>query len=192
MVNINWHKGAQAFVDGLASDNPAPGGGAAGAFCAATGTGLAMMAISITLKRSDLDVNKKNSLKKTLDLLYNLKENLLINAKEDAKAYENVVSARKLPKTSKERTVFLQEALKQAALVPVTCAKDTVEVIKNLNTVEKQISKAIISDVNCSKKLLKAALFCCVENIKANQIYIKDEAFKKELEKNINFIEKFC
>lgn len=192
MVNINWQQGAQAFIDGLASDNPTPGGGAAGAFCAATGAALAMMSISITLKRADLQEEQKRSLKKTLDTLYNLKENLLTAAKEDAKSYEKVVSARKLPKTSKERAIFLQESLKQAALVPVKCAQDTIEVIKQLSEAEKQISKAIISDVNCAKQLLKTALFCCVENIKANQIYIKDEAFNKELEKNINFVKKFC
>ena len=111
MVNVNWHKGAQAFVDGLASDNPAPGGGAASAICASTGTALAMMALSITLKNKDLSKETKLTLKKSLDNLYNLKEALLENAKADAKAYEQVVSARKLPKTSKERPIFLQAAI---------------------------------------------------------------------------------
>lgn len=192
MVNVNWQQGAQAFIDALASDNPAPGGGAAGAVCAATGSALAMMSVSITLKNPTLPEEQKRSLKKILDILYNLKENLLDSAQEDAKAYEKVVSARKLPKTSKERTIFLQEALKQAALVPVKCAQNTIEVIKQLALVEKQISKSIISDINCAKQLLKTALFCCIENIKANQLYIKDEAFNKELEKNVIFIKKFC
>lgn len=192
MVNINWHKGARAFIDGLASDNPAPGGGAAGAICAATGCALAMMALSITIKNKDLSKETKLCLKKSLDNFYNLKENLLLCSEEDAKAYEKVVSARKLPKTSKERSLFLQEALKEAAFVPVKCANNTIEVIRGIEAIENKISKAIISDVNCAKKVLKTALFCCVENIKANQIYIKDETFNKELEKNINFICKFC
>lgn len=192
MVNVNWQQGAQAFIDALASDNPAPGGGAAGAFCAASACALSMMALSITLKNPNLSQEEKKPLKETLDNLYNLKESLVICAQEDAKAYEKVVSARKLPKTSKERTVALQESLKQAALVPVKCAQDTIEVIKQLESVETKISKGIISDVNCAKQLLKTALFCATENIKANQIYIKDEVFNKDLEKNINFIKKFC
>jgi len=192
MVNVNWQQGAQAFIDALASDNPAPGGGAAGAFCAASACALSMMALSITLKNPNLSQEEKKPLKEALDNLYNLKENLVICAQEDAKAYEKVVSARKLPKTSKERAVSLQESLKQAALVPVKCAQDTIEVIKQLELVENKISKGIISDVNCAKQLLKTALFCATENIKANQIYIKDEVFNKDLEKNINFIKKFC
>lgn len=192
MVNVNWQQGAQAFIDALASDNPAPGGGAAGAFCAASACALSMMALSITLKNPDLSQEEKKPLKEALDNLYNLKENLVLCAQEDAKAYERVVSARKLPKTSKERAVALQESLKQAALVPVKCAQDTIEVIKQLESVETKISKGIISDVNCAKQLLKTALFCATENIKANQIYIKDEVFNKDLEKNINFIKKFC
>lgn len=192
MVNVNWQQGAQAFIDALASDNPAPGGGAAGAFCAASACALSMMALSITLKNPNLSQEEKKPLKETLDNLYNLKESLVICAQEDAKAYEKVVSARKLPKTSKERAVALQESLKQAALVPVKCAQDTIEVIKQLESVETKISKGIISDVNCAKQLLKTALFCATENIKANQIYIKDEVFNKDLEKNINFIKKFC
>ena len=191
MVNVNWQQGAQAFIDALASDNPAPGGGAAGAFCAASACALSMMALSITLKNPNLSQEEKKPLKETLDNLYNLKESLVICAQEDAKAYEKVVSARKLPKTSKERAVALQESLKQAALVPVKCAQDTIEVIKQLESVETKISKGIISDVNCAKQLLKTALFCATENIKANQIYIKDEVFNKDLEKNINFIKKF-
>lgn len=192
MVNVNWYKGAQAFIDALASSTPAPGGGAAGAICAASAAALAMMAIGITLKRSDLSAEQKHSLKESLDVLYNLKEDLLSASQEDAKAYEKVISASKLPKTSKERPIFLQETLKQAALVPVKCAQDSLEVLKQLESAEKHISKTIISDISCAKKLLQAALFCCIENIKANQLYIKDDAFKKELEKNINFIKKFC
>ncbi len=192
MVNVNWQQGAQAFIDALASDNPAPGGGAAGAFCAATGCALVMMSLLITLKNPSLSPAETRSLKEIVDSFYNLKETLLLCAQEDAKAYEKVVSARKLPKTSKERTIFLQEALKQAALVPVKCAQNTIEVIKQLTQVENKISKGITSDVNCAKQLLKTALFCCIENIKANQIYIKDEVFTKELQKDINFIQKFC
>ncbi|MBQ4493061.1 MAG: cyclodeaminase/cyclohydrolase family protein, partial [Elusimicrobiaceae bacterium] len=181
-----------AFVDGLASDNPAPGGGAASAICASTGTALAMMALSITLKNKDLSKETKLTLKKSLDNLYNLKEALLENAKADAKAYEQVVSARKLPKTSKERPIFLQAALKEAALVPTKCAQDTIKVIEEVGKIENKISKAILSDVNCAKEILKTALICCTENIKANQIYIKDEAFKADLEKTLTFISKFC
>jgi formiminotetrahydrofolate cyclodeaminase len=192
MVNVNWQQGAQAFVDALASDNPTPGGGAAGAYCASMGCALAMMALSITLKNPDLKDEQKRALKKTLDNLYNLKENLLTYAQEDAKAYEQVVSARKLPKTSKERPIFLQESLKQAALVPVKCAKDTIEVLNELTEIENNISKSIISDANCAKQILKTALYCCVENIKANQTYIKDEVFNNDLQKDINFIKNFC
>jgi Methenyl tetrahydrofolate cyclohydrolase len=192
MVNVNWQQGAQAFVDALASDNPAPGGGAAGAFCAATGCALVMMSLLITLKNPSLSQEETRSLKEIVDSFYNLKETLLLCAQEDAKAYEKVVSARKLPKTSKERAIFLQEALKQAALVPVKCAQNTVEVLKQLSEVENKISKGITSDVNCAKHLLKTALLCCIENIKANQIYIKDDVFNKDLQKDVNFIKKFC
>ncbi len=192
MVNVNWQQGAQAFIDALSSDNPTPGGGAAGAFCAATGCALVMMSLLITLKNPSLSQAETRSLKEIVDSFYNLKETLLLCAQEDAKAYEKVVSARKLPKTSKERAIFLQESLKQAALVPVKCAQDTIEVINQLGQVENKISKSILSDINCAKQILKTALSCCVENIKANQFYIKDEAFNKELEKNINFIKKFC
>ena len=192
MVKINWYTGAQTFIDELASDNPAPGGGAAGAICAATGTALLIMAISITLKKPKLSKDTKTILKISLNSLTELKEKLLLCASQDALAYEHVSNAMKLPKTNPKRTICLQILLKEAALVPVNCAKEIIKVIEISDAVKDKISKAIISDANCAKAILKTALLCCIENIKANQIYIKDEAFNKNLEKDINFICKFC
>ncbi len=192
MVNEIWHKNAQDFINALASDKPTPGGGAAGAVCAATGCALLIMSISITLKNPKTSEDTKNILKEYLDKSSALKEKLLAFAKQDAMAYEKVSKAVKLPKTDETRTATLQQALKEAALVPGNCAKDIIKVIEIAREVENKISKAIISDTNCAKELLKAALICCIENIKANQIYIKDIEFNKQLEKDINFIKKFC
>lgn len=192
MVNENWHKSAIDFVNELASDKPTPGGGAAGAVCAATGCALLMMSISITLKKPQLAQDIKNTLNINLDNLTKLKDALLLCAQLDASAYEKVANAIKLPKTDTERENTLQSALKEAALVPVNTAKHIIQTIEIAGKVEDKISKAIISDVNCAKELLKASLLCCTENIKANQIYIKNVEFNKELEKDINFIKKFC
>ncbi len=192
MVNENWHKSAQAFINELALDKPTPGGGAAGAVCAATGCALLMMSISITLKKPQLAQDIKNVLSMNLDNLTKLKEALLLCAKLDASAYEKVAQAIKLPKTDAKRENTLQSALKEAALVPVNTAKHIIQIIEIAGKVEGKISKAIISDANCAKELLKASLLCCMENIKANQTYIKNVEFNKELEKDINFIKKFC
>ncbi|MDR0645826.1 MAG: cyclodeaminase/cyclohydrolase family protein, partial [Elusimicrobiota bacterium] len=50
MINVNWETGAESFIDAVASNSAVPGGGAAASVVAATGCGLCMMAVAITMK----------------------------------------------------------------------------------------------------------------------------------------------
>jgi len=188
MKYINWETAADIFVDAVASDSATPGGGSAGAIVAATGCGLCMMAIMVTMKRKDTAPQDKKILNAALDDLLVIKDKLKAGAAMDAQAYEKVVSARKLPKESKEREAALTESLQAAALVPADTARAALEAAKKAAGVESKIWPVIMSDIVCGKLLLKSAMVCLIENIKANAPYIKNEEFKKKLRENINFL----
>ena len=114
-----------------------------------------------------------------------IKEALKTDAAADAGAYEKVVSARKLPKESKERAELLNEALQAAALVPLETARRAREAARKAGEIESKIWPVIISDVICGKIMLEAAIACLSENVKANLPYIKDENFKTALLKDV-------
>ncbi|MDR0952900.1 MAG: cyclodeaminase/cyclohydrolase family protein [Elusimicrobiota bacterium] len=191
MKNINWQTGAELFVDAIASDNATPGGGAAAAVAGATGAGLAMMAIAITLKMKATPAEDKKDLNKYLDDLMLLRDELKAAAQADAKAYGAVVSARKLPKDTKERREALKESLMLSVQAPVNTAKKALAALEKAQEIEGKISKLLISDLACSKIFLRASIACGIENIKANIPYIEDN-LKPKLEETINFLSKFC
>lgn len=188
MKHIQWENGAEAFVDAVASASAAPGGGAASAVVAATGCGLCMMAVAVTIANKNTSDADKKTLNAALDYLLDLKDKLKAAAPADGDAYEKVVSARKLPKESKERAEQLQEALQAAAQLPVDTARTALAAIKKTREIEGKIWPVIMSDITCGKLLLKSAITCLIENVKANMPYIKDEDFKAKLQQSINFL----
>jgi len=192
MTNVNWQLGADSFIDAVASSSATPGGGAAAAVTAATGCGLCMMAVSVSIMIKSTPEENKKPLKACLDELYLLKDILKAGAQADADAYEDVVRARRLPKESKERAVMLEEAIQKAALVPAESARKAIEALQKAEAIESKVAPVIMSDIICGKMLLKAAIGCFAQNVKANLPYIKTEAFKNKLQENINFLSKFC
>lgn len=192
MININWQNGAESFIDAVSSSSPAPGGGAAAAVSAATGCALAMMAVSITIKMKAMGEEDKKILNKYLDELIVLRDALKAAALADAKAYEEVIRAKKLPAGSKEREGDLNRALQLSSQVPLATAKSALEVLEKIQSFESKIAKVIMSDIDCAKILLKASVACCAQNIKANLPYIRQEDFKSEMQESLNFLSKFC
>ena len=163
-----------------------------GAFAAANGCALAMMSVSVTMKMKSTDAETKKILNEVLDGFIILRDELKECYINDAKAYEEYLSAKKLPAASKERTEYLKEALAACAKVPLDTALKAVKTLQMTDEVEPRISPVIKSDVICARIMLKAAIACSVENIKANLPFIKDEALIKELEENIRFLQTFC
>jgi len=124
--------------------------------------------------------------------LLDLKDKLKSAAPADGDAYEEVVSARKLPKESKEREVLLQAALQAAAQLPVDTARTALAAIKKAQEVESKIWPVIASDIVCGRLLLKSGVTCLLESAKANLPYIKDEVFKTKLRQSIEFLSSAC
>lgn len=190
MVN-NWQNGAESFIDAVSSGSATPGGGAVAAFSAASGCALTMMAISVTMKMKSTAPQSKKELNEALDEFILLRDALKECAEKDADAYEEYISAKKLPAGSKEREEYVKAALEQCAKVPLETALKAVKTLQMTEEISPKIAPVIKPDIECAKIMLRAAIACGVENIKANMPYIKEADFKEELEKNINFLKPF-
>lgn len=188
---VNWQNGAESFIDAVSSGNATPGGGAVGAFAAANGCALTMMSVSVTMKMKSTDAETKKILNEALDEFIILRDELKECYLNDAKAYEDYLSAKKLPAASKERAEYLKNAVAACAKVPLETALKAVKTLQMTDEIEPKISPVIKSDVICARIMLKAAIACSVENIKANMPFIKDEALAGELEDNIRFLKTF-
>lgn len=183
---MTWNTGAHQFTDALASANPTPGGGAAGAMAGAMGCALGLMAVQTTLKRKNTPDEYRAPLEKSLHNLEPLHAQLKDFIMQDAAAYEAYLTAAKLPKENPARTQAVQDALWQAAAVPAQAAQVCTQVMRELTSVRPYIADMIISDVNCAQHLLTSALACCVENIRTNALCITDATRQAQLQRWIN------
>jgi len=131
------------YASKLASQEPAPGGGSAAALSGLLGACLLEMVINLTLGRKGFAAHAGLLTAKQVELT-RLRIELQLLIDRDASAYLALVEAQNLPKTSKEarqaRLASIQEAVQQAAEVPLWTARSCLEIL--------EIGKALLGKVN--------------------------------------------
>ena len=171
------------FLSRLASDAPAPGGGAAAALAGALGAALMAMVAGVTLRRSDSDaaVTKMREIRdRAAELQDNLRE--LIDA--DAQAYDDVIDAfRPAPQHSSSTREGdsaadrQQAALRQATDVPVAIAAACVDVLKLAVPVAHLGNPNAIADAAAGARLADAGLQSAALNVRSNLARIHDGGY---------------
>ncbi len=189
---MEWFKSAEKFNEALASTAPTPGGGAAAAMAAAMGGSLALMAVQTTLLRKNTLPGTKTKLESSLRKLSALHTQLNHFIQEDANAYSAFIIAKQLSKENPAREKAIQKALLYAARVPADTATTAIQCLRELEVIAGDIAPIILSDIQCARHLLKSAVHCCVENIRANVVFIKDETVIQNLNRQIDTFLKFC
>ncbi len=105
------------FADETASESPAPGGGSVAAYLGALGAGLGAMVANLSAQKGDLE-----SFGAWAEKASEYKKELLSLVDADTKAFEGIMEARALPKTTESekeaRTKALQTATLHAIEVP--------------------------------------------------------------------------
>jgi len=173
----------QQFLDELASDSPAPGGGSVAALAGALGCALSSMVCNLTKgKEKYLAVEKDilMALKKSEQLRSRLTE--LID--EDTQAFNDVMKAFKLPKDTdeqkKQRSAAIQEGYKKAAEVPLKTAEICAQILDVALVVAKKGNQNSITDAGVSTLLARAGVSGAALNVKINLGSIKDTEFVEQ------------
>jgi len=170
----------QPFLDKLASGTPTPGGGSAAAAVGAMGAALVSMVCNLTIgkeKYADVEGQMKDALARSAALQTELIQ--LID--EDAAAFNLVMAAFRLPKTTDKekaaRREAIQTATQKATLTPLATARACAEIIElGQLAVEKGNANAIRdagAGVTCAQAGLKAAALNVIINLPS----IEDETF---------------
>jgi len=100
--------------------------------------------------------------------------------RRDAAAYDAVVAAYRRPK--EERGPFVQEALRQATLVPLEVAERAAAVRARLEALLKEAPAKVSSDVETGIALATAAVTGSLANVRVNLGSIRDEEFRRAVE----------
>lgn len=170
------------YLDALAGDQAAPGGGSAAGIVGALAACTAEMVASLTREPSETLLGAKTRLAE-------LRERALQCAREDEESYGGYIEALGLPKTSIEekgaRKAAMNVAMEQSARVPLALAVVAVEIVDTLETVILEGNKTVLGDAEASIVLAQATGDICEINVKANLSYIKDEVLADDLRTSI-------
>lgn len=173
----------QKFLDELAGSSSTPGGGSAAAVMGATGAALVSMVCNLTIgKKNYAEVEAE--MREVLGRSENLRHRLTGMINDDVAAFNQVMAAYGMPKNSDEekarRTAAIQEALKRATQVPLSCAKVSFEVMQLAKRAAEKGNVNVVSDAGVAVLAACAALKSAALNVYVNTAAIKDEAFNAQ------------
>lgn len=181
------------YLDDLAANLPAPGGGSAAALTAATGVALISMVANFTVGKEKYK-SVKEEMKRVLTSVEELRDKLTGLVDEDVAAYKKISSAYKLPKESAEdkrkRKTAIQQGLKGALAPPLKICRLSYEAIKLCPAVAEKGNLNLISDVGVAIELLQAAFQAALLNVGINLKGIEDQRFILEIREILEPMEK--
>ena len=175
------------FVNLMASDAPAPGGGSAAALEGALGAALTAMVCALTVgkkKYADVQELAVESQKKAEDL----KARFVDVMDRDTEAFNAVSAVFAMPKETDvekaARKAAMQEALKGCTKTPFEMMQLACETLELTRSLVGRLNASAASDLGCSALSLRAAIQGAWLNVLINISGIADEAFAAEYRKN--------
>ena len=174
------------FVDLLASDAPAPGGGSAAAREGALGAALTAMVCGLTVgkkKYADYQELAESAQKKALDL----KARFVDVMDRDTEAFNVVSAAFGMPKATDEekaaRSAAIQEGLKGCTKTPFEMMELAVETLELTASILGKSNDSAASDLGVSALSLRAAIQGAWLNVLINIGSLKDTALAEDYRK---------
>ena len=173
----------QPFTDLLRafrSPDPTPGGGSASALAGAVGASLLAMVAALPKSRAETEEDARR-LRAAGERCAAVSDRLAALIDEDSRAYDDVVAAFKLPKTSdaekSARSIRVQEALRGATEVPLDVIRTSVDALEQGAVVAEFGNPNARSDVQVGLELIGAAVRGARLNVDINLETVKDEAY---------------
>lgn len=173
------------LTERLASSAPAPGGGSASALAGALGAGLVSMVGALTADAAAGELGAT-----ARDLI----ARLTALAQADADAYEAVVQARRLPKSTDDerlaRSTALRAAMARAAGTPLEIAEAALEALRLTERMAPIGNPNAASDVGVAGLLAGAAVRGALLNVRINLPYLgADDPLRSSLPADVRRLE---
>ena len=122
-----------------------------------------------------------------------IRERLVRDIDRDSEAYDRVFAAFKLPKETEEqiaeRSQAIQDATKEAALVPMQVAEEVASVMETIIYVAHKGNRNAVTDACVAMMAARTCVLGALLNVRINLGSIKDEAFVKRMQEKADFLE---
>jgi len=170
------------FLDAVAANSAAPGGGAVAALAGALSAALVAMVGRLTVgKRRYADVQDEAT--EAVARAEKLRAALTTAMDEDSAAFKAVMAAYKLPKSTEEeqvtRNAAIQEAMTHAAEVPLATARAALEALELALLVASKGNVNAASDAATAAWMAMASIQSAALNVRVNAASIQDAARKE-------------
>ena len=182
---MHTEQSVRDFAAALASHEPVPGGGAAGALAGALAAALAAMVCQFTVGRRRFEAVEPE-MRALLARADQIRGEMIELVEADARAYESVVEAKALPKETpaqaEARDLRMQDALVSAIRVPLRSAVLAADVLALCEPVAERGNPRLVSDAGVAAILADAALQASALNVRANYPTLRDAKVRDESE----------
>lgn len=168
------------FTDELSTDSPAPGGGSVAALCGALSSALSAMVGNLTHgKKQYKDVREE--VEQIAMESQALKDGFLRAVDDDTDAFNKVMDCFKMPKATPEekaaRDEAVQEATKNATLVPFSVLEKTVRAAELAKRIAEIGNQNSLSDAGVAGLTARTAAIGAYYNVLINLQSITDKKF---------------
>lgn len=182
----------KGFLAETAGSAPVPGGGSISALNGAIAAALTEMVAHLTIgKKKYAEVEGQM---RTIAIEAALiRERLTAYIDKDSEAYDRVFAAFKLPKETEtqqaERSRVIQEATKEAALVPMQVAEEIGLVMESIIYVAHKGNRNAVTDACVAMMAARTCVLGALLNVRINLTSIHDETFVKRMTEKADALE---
>ncbi len=172
-----------SFADLTASESPAPGGGSIAAYVGALGAALGGMVANLSAHKRGWD-DRWTYFSEAAEKGQILKDKLLNLVDEDTAAFNKIMEAIRMPKSTKEekaiRSAAMDSATKNAIEVPLTVMHTSLESYGLLTDMAENGNPASVSDAGVGALCAHTAIYGAYLNVMINCSGFDDKAYVAE------------
>lgn len=172
------------FADETASESPAPGGGSISAYMGALGVSLGTMVANLSSHKPGWD-ERWEEFSDWAEKGQALKDELLHLVDEDTNAFNKIMDALGLPKSTDTekaaRTAAIQEATKYAIEIPFRVMKKSFEAMEILKAMAETGNPNSVSDAGVGALAARSAVMGAYLNVRINASGLNDKDFVEKV-----------
>lgn len=177
-------KNLRQFANELSMDSPAPGGGSTAALSGALSAALTSMVSNLTFGKKEYEDVQGKVIELAIKA-QELKDDFLRAVDLDTIAFNKVMDAFRMKKKTdeqkEERDAAIEEATKQATLVPFEVLEKSIHALDLAKEIAKHGNKNSISDAGVAGLTAQTAAEGAFYNVIINLPNIKDKKFTTEI-----------
>lgn len=172
------------FAEETASESPAPGGGSISAYMGALAASLGTMVANLSSHKAGWD-DRWEEFSNYADSGQQMMKHLLDLVDEDTAAFNRVMAAIQMPKSTEEeraaRAVAMEAATLYATQVPLRTMKAAIDVFPLVKAMAQIGNPASVSDAGVGALAARAAIHGAALNVKINAVGLADKATANNL-----------